>query len=77
MSNQIFSSTVCFAETLSPSEHAAQLQKSEILEESEQPKNSFYTIQSVERTMKKVFKYDKEVHLWYFGGMRLFVFSCE
>lgn len=40
-------------ETLSPSEHAAQLQKSEILEESEQPKNSFYTIQSVERTMKK------------------------
>lgn len=40
-------------ETLSPCEHAARLQKSEILEECEQPKNTYYTTQSVEKIMKK------------------------
>ncbi|XP_072319519.1 caspase recruitment domain-containing protein 14 [Eucyclogobius newberryi] len=40
-------------ETLSPGEHAARLQKSEILEECELPKNTHYTIQSVEKIMKK------------------------
>ncbi|KAJ0033402.1 hypothetical protein NQD34_000509 [Periophthalmus magnuspinnatus] len=40
-------------EILSPSEHAARLQKSEILEECEQPENSYYTTQSVEKIMKK------------------------
>lgn len=40
-------------ETLSPCEHAARLQKSEILEECEKPQNTYYTIQSVEKIMKK------------------------
>ncbi|KAJ0050842.1 hypothetical protein NL108_008189 [Boleophthalmus pectinirostris] len=40
-------------ETLNPSEHAARLQRSEILEECDQPENSCYTTQSVEKIMKK------------------------
>lgn len=44
-------------EVLSPSEHAAQLQRSEILEECEQGRNCCYTLKSVERVMKKVGKF--------------------
>ncbi|XP_053712881.1 caspase recruitment domain-containing protein 14-like [Synchiropus splendidus] len=40
-------------ETLSPSAHAALLQKSEILEESEQGSSCCYTLHSVERVMQK------------------------
>uniref|UniRef100_A0A3Q0T4Z6 Caspase recruitment domain family, member 14 n=1 Tax=Amphilophus citrinellus TaxID=61819 RepID=A0A3Q0T4Z6_AMPCI len=39
---------------LTSSEHAARLQKSEILEEVEQGGNSCYTLQSVEKVMKKL-----------------------
>ncbi|KAK7929670.1 hypothetical protein WMY93_006065 [Mugilogobius chulae] len=42
-------------ETLNQCEHAARLQKSEILEECEQPENTYYTTQSVQKVMKKVF----------------------
>ncbi|KAK5866541.1 hypothetical protein PBY51_020726 [Eleginops maclovinus] len=44
---------LCEPEVLSSSEHAARLQRSEILEECEQGKNCSYTLQSVERVMKK------------------------
>lgn len=44
----------CCSEVLSSSEHAAQLQRSEILEECEQGRNCCYTLQSVEKVMKKV-----------------------
>lgn len=44
---------LCFSEVLSPTEHAARLQRSEILEEGEQGGNS-YTLQGVEKVMKKV-----------------------
>lgn len=44
---------LCEPETLSCSEHAARLQKSEILEECEQGGNCSYTLQSVEKIMKK------------------------
>ncbi len=47
-------STSCSSEVLSSSEHAAQLQRSEILEECEQGRNCCYTLQSVEKVMKKV-----------------------
>ncbi|KAK7929215.1 hypothetical protein WMY93_005610 [Mugilogobius chulae] len=40
-------------ETLNQCEHAARLQKSEILEECEQPENTYYTTQSVQKVMKK------------------------
>ncbi|TWW59760.1 Caspase recruitment domain-containing protein 14 [Takifugu flavidus] len=40
-------------EVLSPSEHAAQLQRAEILEEFEQGSNHCYTLKSVENVMKK------------------------
>lgn len=43
----------CCSEVLSSSEHAAQLQRSEILEECEQGRNCCYTLQSVEKVMKK------------------------
>lgn len=42
------------SEVLSSSEHAAQLQRSEILEEVEQGGSRCYTLQSVEKVMKKV-----------------------
>lgn len=42
------------AEKLSSCEHAARLQRSEILEECEQGRNRCYTLQSVEKVMKKV-----------------------
>uniref|UniRef100_A0A3Q0TAQ1 Caspase recruitment domain family, member 14 n=1 Tax=Amphilophus citrinellus TaxID=61819 RepID=A0A3Q0TAQ1_AMPCI len=45
---------LCEPEVLTSSEHAARLQKSEILEEVEQGGNSCYTLQSVEKVMKKV-----------------------
>lgn len=48
------SSPSCSTEVLSSSEHAAQLQRSEILEECEQGRNCCYTLQSVEKVMKKV-----------------------
>ncbi|KAK2919451.1 hypothetical protein Q8A73_003822 [Channa argus] len=44
---------LCEPEVLSSCEHAAQLQRSEILEECEQGTNCCYTLQSVEKTMKK------------------------
>ncbi|XP_074518575.1 caspase recruitment domain-containing protein 14 [Halichoeres trimaculatus] len=44
---------LCEPEMLSPGEHAARLQKSEILEESEQGVNCCYTLQGVEKVMKK------------------------
>ncbi|KAM7418485.1 hypothetical protein PAMA_015889 [Pampus argenteus] len=44
---------LCEPEALSPSDHAALLQRSEILEESEQGGNCCYTLQSVEKIMKK------------------------
>nr|XP_046258842.1 caspase recruitment domain-containing protein 14 isoform X2 [Scatophagus argus] len=44
---------LCEPEVLSPSEHAAQLQRSEILEECEQGQNCCYTLKSVEKVMKK------------------------
>ncbi|XP_040893017.1 caspase recruitment domain-containing protein 14 [Toxotes jaculatrix] len=44
---------LCEPEVLSPCEHAARLQRSEILEECEQGRNSCYTLQSVEKVMKK------------------------
>lgn len=44
----------CSVEVLSACEHAAQLQRSEILEECEQGTNCCYTLQSVEKIMKKV-----------------------
>ncbi|XP_059185327.1 caspase recruitment domain-containing protein 14 [Centropristis striata] len=44
---------LCEPEVLSPSEHAARLQRSEILEESDQGRNCCYTLQSVEKIMKK------------------------
>ncbi|XP_030592736.1 caspase recruitment domain-containing protein 14 [Archocentrus centrarchus] len=44
---------LCEPEVLTSSEHAARLQKSEILEEVEQGGNSCYTLQSVEKVMKK------------------------
>ncbi|KAF1395567.1 hypothetical protein PFLUV_G00012860 [Perca fluviatilis] len=44
---------LCEPEVLSTSEHAARLQRSEILEESEQGTNCCYTLQSVEKVMKK------------------------
>uniref|UniRef100_A0A3Q4I0R0 Caspase recruitment domain family, member 14 n=1 Tax=Neolamprologus brichardi TaxID=32507 RepID=A0A3Q4I0R0_NEOBR len=45
---------LCEPEVLSSSEHAAQLQRSEILEEVEQGGSRCYTLQSVEKVMKKV-----------------------
>lgn len=45
---------LCCTEVLSPSEHAAQLQRAEILEEFEQETNHCYTLKSVEKVMKKV-----------------------
>uniref|UniRef100_A0A3B4F5G5 Caspase recruitment domain family member 14 n=1 Tax=Pundamilia nyererei TaxID=303518 RepID=A0A3B4F5G5_9CICH len=45
---------LCEPEMLSSSEHAAQLQRSEILEEVEQGGSRCYTLQSVEKVMKKV-----------------------
>lgn len=47
-------SVVCSAEVLSPCERAARLQMSEILEDSEQGANCCYTLQGVEKVMKKV-----------------------
>ncbi|XP_042284811.1 caspase recruitment domain-containing protein 14 [Thunnus maccoyii] len=44
---------LCEPEALSSSEHAARLQRSEILEECEQGRNCCYTLQSVEKVMKK------------------------
>lgn len=44
----------CPTEVLSSCEHATRLQKSEILEECEQGRNRCYTLQSVEKVMKKV-----------------------
>ncbi|KAK5900021.1 hypothetical protein CesoFtcFv8_009437 [Champsocephalus esox] len=44
---------LCEPEVLSSSEHAARLQRSEILEECEQGRNCCYTLQSVEKVMKK------------------------
>ncbi|XP_035516850.1 caspase recruitment domain-containing protein 14 [Morone saxatilis] len=44
---------LCQPEVLSSCEHAARLQKSEILEECEQGRNCCYTLQSVEKVMKK------------------------
>ncbi|KAK9540309.1 hypothetical protein VZT92_002770 [Zoarces viviparus] len=44
---------LCEPEVLSSSEHAAQLQRSEILEECEQGRSCCYTLQSVEKVMKK------------------------
>ncbi|KAM7393644.1 hypothetical protein PAMP_020501 [Pampus punctatissimus] len=44
---------LCEPEALSPSDHAARVQRSEILEESEQGGNCCYTLQSVEKIMKK------------------------
>ncbi|KAM9313946.1 caspase recruitment domain-containing protein 14 [Pholidichthys leucotaenia] len=44
---------LCEPEELSSSEHAARLQRSEILEECEQGGNCCYTLQSVEKVMKK------------------------
>lgn len=41
-------------ELLSSSEHAARLQRSEVLEECEQGGQRCYTLQSVERVMKQV-----------------------
>ncbi|KAM4584078.1 caspase recruitment domain-containing protein 14 [Odontesthes bonariensis] len=43
----------CEPEVLSSSEHAARLQRSEILEECEPGGNTCYTVQSVEKVMKK------------------------
>ncbi|XP_029909852.1 caspase recruitment domain-containing protein 14 [Myripristis murdjan] len=44
---------LCQPEELSPSEHAARLQRSEVLEECEQGGNRCYTLQSVEKVMQK------------------------
>ncbi|XP_041789301.1 caspase recruitment domain-containing protein 14 [Chelmon rostratus] len=44
---------LCEPEVLSSSEHAAQLQRSEILEECEQGRSCCYTLRSVEKVMKK------------------------
>ncbi|XP_035493976.1 caspase recruitment domain-containing protein 14 [Scophthalmus maximus] len=44
---------LCQPEKLSSCEHAARLQRSEILEECEQGRNRCYTLQSVEKVMKK------------------------
>ncbi|XP_077380388.1 caspase recruitment domain-containing protein 14 [Festucalex cinctus] len=44
---------LCEPEMLSSSDHAARLQKSELLEECEQGRNCCYTLQSVEKVMKK------------------------
>lgn len=44
---------LCEPDVLSPSEHASVLQRSEILEESEQGRNRCYTLKSVEKIMKK------------------------
>ncbi|KAM3864677.1 caspase recruitment domain-containing protein 14 [Diretmus argenteus] len=44
---------LCEPEVLSSSEHAARLQRSEVLEECEQGGNRCYTLQSVEKVMKK------------------------
>lgn len=44
----------CSVEVLRPCEHAARLQRSDILEDCEQGANSCYTLQSVEKIMKKV-----------------------
>ncbi|XP_034543787.1 caspase recruitment domain-containing protein 14 [Notolabrus celidotus] len=44
---------LCQPEMLSPSEHAARLQRSEILEESDQGKNYCFTLQSVDKVMQK------------------------
>ncbi|XP_074483982.1 caspase recruitment domain-containing protein 14 isoform X2 [Sebastes fasciatus] len=44
---------LCEAEVLSSSEHAARLQRSEILEECEQGRSCCYTLQGVEKVMKK------------------------
>ncbi|KAM9769812.1 LOW QUALITY PROTEIN: caspase recruitment domain-containing protein 14 [Menidia menidia] len=44
---------LCEPEALSSGEHAARLQRSEILEESEQPGSSCYTLQGVQRVMNK------------------------
>lgn len=49
---------LCSTEVLSPSEHTAQLQRSEILEECEQGRNCCYTLKSVEKIMKKVRKFN-------------------
>ncbi|XP_044044664.1 caspase recruitment domain-containing protein 14 isoform X2 [Siniperca chuatsi] len=44
---------LCEPEVLSSCEHAARLQRSEILEDCEQGGNCYYTLQSVEKVMKK------------------------
>ncbi|XP_023262636.1 caspase recruitment domain-containing protein 14 [Seriola lalandi dorsalis] len=44
---------LCEPEVLSSCEHATRLQRSEILEECEQGRNCCYTLQSVEKVMKK------------------------
>ncbi|KAF7668606.1 hypothetical protein LDENG_00001100 [Lucifuga dentata] len=44
---------LCEPEVLSSSEHAVRLQRSEVLEECEQGRNCCYTLQSVEKVMKK------------------------
>ena len=49
-----YSVVLCSAEVLTPTEHAARLQKSEVLEECEQDGNQCYTLQSVEKVMKQV-----------------------
>lgn len=56
----------CSTEVLSSSEHAARLQRSEILEECEQGKNCCYTLQSVEKIMKKVrtFNTQTDDNIW-------------
>ncbi|XP_061130989.1 caspase recruitment domain-containing protein 14 isoform X1 [Syngnathus typhle] len=44
---------ICEPEMLSPTEHSARMQKSELLEECEQGSNCCYTLQCVEKVMKK------------------------
>lgn len=74
---------VCI-EVLSPSEHAAQLQRSEILEECDQGRNRCYTLKSVENVMKKVsisnindtlHWRDYTVYFTYFATLVLFSYS--
>lgn len=62
----------CSTEVLSPSEHTAQLQRSEILEECEQGTNCCYTLKSVEKIMKKVRKFNKNPYFKYICFYRLF-----
>lgn len=62
---------LCSTEVLSPSEHAAQLQRSEILEECEQGRNRCYTLKSVEKVMKKVRTFNANRAYSIFGHFQL------